>query len=116
MTDISPVLVDRLLAISRALAGHIEPGAAFRATAEEIATLIPHDHMDAAILLHDRCSHACYEAGLHTSWTELARNPVPTDRSPVRSVLRAELPYLITDDALKDERFHFAGALDEPIF
>lgn len=116
MTDISPVLVDRLLAISRALAGHIDPGAAFRATAEEIATLIPHDHMDVAILLHDRCSHTCYEAGLHTSWTELARNPVPTDRSPVRSVLRAELPYLITDDALKDERFHFAGALDEPIF
>ena len=41
--------------VSRALAGHIDPGAAFRATAEEIATLIPHDHMDVAILLHGIC-------------------------------------------------------------
>jgi len=116
MADISPFLVERLLAISQALAGHIDPGAAFRATAKEIATLVPYDHMDVAILLHDRSSHACYEAGVHTSWSELARNPLPTDRSPVRAVLRGDLPYLVTDDALQDERFHFAGALDEPIF
>ncbi|HTJ04336.1 MAG TPA: hypothetical protein VL624_03250, partial [Caldimonas sp.] len=33
--SVSPVLVDRLLAISRALAGHVDPGQAFRATAVE---------------------------------------------------------------------------------
>ncbi|TIW40365.1 MAG: ATPase, partial [Mesorhizobium sp.] len=45
MSDVSPQLIDRLVAISRALAGHIDPGSAFRATAIEIGTLIPHDHI-----------------------------------------------------------------------
>jgi signal transduction histidine kinase len=116
MAKISAALVERLLAISRALAGHIDPGEAFRATAAEIGTIIPHDHMDVAILLHDGLQHVCYEAGFHTSWSTLAQNPLPVDVSPVRSVLRGEIPYLLTDDALKDPRFHFDGALDEPIY
>ncbi|RUY97516.1 ATPase, partial [Mesorhizobium sp. M7A.F.Ca.CA.001.12.2.1] len=53
MAEVSLVLIDRLLAISRALAGHIDPGTAFRATAIEIGSLIPHDHMDLAVLLPD---------------------------------------------------------------
>jgi signal transduction histidine kinase len=116
LANVSPRLVERLLAIARALAGHIDPGAAFRATAVEIGTLIPHDHMDVAVLLHDRRSHACYEAGFHTSWSTLAQHPLPTDLSPVRAVLLGELPFLLTADALCDPRFHFDGALDEPIF
>ncbi len=116
MTNVSPVLVEHLLAISRAFAGHIDPGAAFRATASEIGSLVPHDHMDVAVLLHDRRSHACYEAGFHTSWSTLAQNPLPTDVSPVRSVLRGEVPYLLASDALEDTRFHFDGAIDEPIY
>jgi hypothetical protein len=70
MASVSPILVDRLLAISRALAGHVDPGAAFRATAVEIETLIPHAHMDVAVLLDEGRSHACYEAphkGVHLS-------------------------------------------------
>jgi len=114
--SVSPVLVDRLLAISRALAGHVDPGQAFRATAVEIETLIPHAHMDVAVLLDDGRSHACYEAGFHTSWSALAQCPLPTDRSPVRAVFWGEVPYLLTGDALADERFHFEGALDEPIY
>ena len=109
-------LLDRLLAISRALAGHIDPGAALRATAAEIGSLLPHDHMDVAMLLHEGRSHLCYEAGCHTSWSELARHPLPVEMSPVRGVLRGEVPFLLTDDALEDPRFHFAGALDGPIF
>jgi hypothetical protein len=104
------------LAISRALAGHVDPGQAFRATAVEIETLIPHAHMDVAVLLDEGRSHACYEAGFHTSWSTLAECPLPTDRSPVRAVFRGEVPYLLTGDALADERFHFEGALDEPIY
>lgn len=115
-TSVSPLLVERLLAIARALAGHIDPGAAFRATAAEIGELISHDHIDVAVLLHDRRKHACYEAGCHTSWSELAADPLPTDLSPVRSVLRGEVTHLLTPDALYDPRFHFPGALDEPIF
>ena len=53
MSDVSPQLIDRLVAISRALAGHIDPGSAFRATAIEIGTLIPHDHIDLAVLSQD---------------------------------------------------------------
>jgi signal transduction histidine kinase len=116
MADISPMLVDRLLAISRALAGQIDPGAALNATADEIGTLIAHDHMDVAVLLHGGRDHACYEARMHTSWSRLAEEPSPTELSPVRSVLWGEVPYLLSADALTDERFHFAGAIDEPIF
>ena len=116
MTRSAPVLVDKLLAISRALAGHVDPGAAFRATAAEIEALIPHAHMDVAVLLDKGRSHACYEAGFHTSWSELSEHPLPADCSPVRTVFRGEVAYLLTGDALRDPRFHFEGALDEPIF
>jgi len=116
MAKIAAALVERLLAISHALAGHIDAGEAFRATAAEIATIIPHDHMDVAILLHDGQQHVCYEAGVHTSWSTLAQTPLPIDISPVRSVLRGEAPHLLTADALEDARFHFDGALDEPIY
>jgi signal transduction histidine kinase len=116
MASVSPVVVDRLLAISRALAGHVDPGSAFRATAVEIEALIPHAHMDVAVLLDEGRSHACYEAGCQTSWSALAEHPLPSDRSPVRTVFRGEVPYLLTGDALSDPRFHFDGALDAPIF
>ena len=116
VNSVSPVVVDRLLAISRALAGHVDPAQAFRATALEIETLIPHAHMDVAVLLDEGRSHVCYEAGFHTSWSALAQCPLPTERSPVRAVFRGEVPYLLSGDALADERFHFEGALDEPIY
>lgn len=109
-------LVDRLLAISRAFAGHMDPGTAFRATAVEIGRLLPHDHIDVAVLLNEGRSHICYETGCQTSWSELVLSPPPVELSPVRAVLRGELPFLLTDDALHDQRFHFVGALDEPIF
>ncbi len=108
------MLIDRLLAISQALAGHIDPGSAFRATAIEIGTLIPHDHIDLAVLSQDGRKHACYEAGFHTSWSRLAQHPV--EGSPIRHVLWGQTPYLLTDNALIDPRFHFAGAFDGPIF
>ncbi|RWD06292.1 MAG: ATPase [Mesorhizobium sp.] len=114
MSDVSPQLIDRLVAISRALAGHIDPGSAFRATAIEIGTLIPHDHIDLAVLSQDGRMHACYEAGFHTSWSDLAQHPV--EGSPIRRVLWGQTPFLLSDNALVDERFHFAGAFDEPIF
>ena len=109
-------LMDRLLSISRAFAGHIDPAAAFRAIAVEIETLLPHDHMDIAVVLDEGRSHVCYEAGCYTSWSALAQHPLPVDISPIRDVLRGDLPYLIAQDALEDSRFHFPGALDGPIF
>ena len=115
MASVSPILVDRLLAISRALAGHIEPGEAFRATTVEISKLIPHDHIDVAVLTQKGASHTCYEVGCHTSWSG-ADQPLPTVLSPVRAVLWGDIPHLLSDDAVVDPRFHFDGALDGPIF
>jgi signal transduction histidine kinase len=116
MTYTAAQLLDRLLLISRAFAGHIEPAAAFRAIAVEVETLLPHDHMDIAVVLDDGRSHVCYETGRRTSWSALAQHPLPIDISPIRDVLRGDLPYLMAQDALEDPRFHFPGALDGPIF
>jgi signal transduction histidine kinase len=116
MTYTAAQLVDRLLSISRAFAGHIDPAAAFGAIAVEVKMLLPHDHMDIAVLLDEGRSHICYETGCRTSWSELAQHPLPVELSPVRAVLRGDLPYLVTQDALADPRFHFPGALDGPIF
>lgn len=115
MTYTAAQLMDRLLSISRAFAGHIDPAAAFQAIAVEVETLLPHDHMDIAVVLDEGRSHVCYETGCRTSWS-LAQQPLPVEISPIRDVLRGELPYLIADDALEDPRFHFPGALDGPIF
>ena len=60
--------------------------------------------MDVAVLLDEGRSHACYEAGFHTSWSDLAEHPLPADCSPVRSVFRGEVPYLLATDALSDLR------------
>jgi len=72
--------------------------------------------MDVAVLLDEGRSHACYEAGFHTSWSDLAESPLPTDCSPIRAVLRGDAAYFLSGDALTDQRFHFPGALDEPIY
>jgi signal transduction histidine kinase len=109
-------LFEGMRAVSRAFAGHTETGAAFRETATEIFKLLPHDHIDVAVLLNGGRSHICYETGYQTSWSDLALSPPPVELSPVRAVLKGELPYLFSDDALADERFHFTGAIDEPIF
>ncbi|KAA0697246.1 ATPase [Neorhizobium sp. P12A] len=116
MTYTAAQLMDRLLSISRAFAGHTDPGAALGEVAVEIRTLLPHEHMDIAVILDEGRTHICYETGCRTSWSELAQRPLPVDLSPVRAVLRGEVPYLMTQDALADPRFHFPGALDGPIF
>ncbi|MDE1992851.1 MAG: GAF domain-containing protein [Rhizobiaceae bacterium] len=116
MTYTAVQLMDRLLSISRAFAGHIDPATAFRAIAVEVETLLPHDHMDIAVVLDEGRTHVCYETGRLTSWSTLAQHPLPVDISPIRDVLRGDLPHIIARDALDDPRFHFPGALDGPIF
>ncbi|NMA99180.1 MAG: GAF domain-containing protein [Phyllobacteriaceae bacterium] len=115
--DLPESLVDRLVAISQALAGQTEPGEAFRATAAEVSQLIPYDHIDIAVMSEeDGNMHLVYEVGPKTSWSSSVTKPFPTDSSPARLVLREIEPYLLTDDAVSDQRFHFEGALDGPIY
>lgn len=107
--------MESLIGVSRALAGHTDPGEAFRATADEIRQLISYDHIDIALMLPDN-KHVVHEVGPRTSWSNLAKHPLPTDCSPARLVMQRREPFLLTADALLDQRFHFSGALDEPIY
>ena len=108
--------IDRYLAISRAVAGQLDFKKVLGQIAGEVSALLPHDHMDVAIIAHDKPGyHYAYEVGVSTSWGE-AGEPQPTEYSPIRQLLRGEVISIITKDAWQDPRFHFAGAFDEPIF
>lgn len=110
-------MLDHYLAISRAIAGQLDFQSVLRHIADEVSHLIPHDHMDVAIIERDgeSCLSA-YEVGLPTKWGETSNDPQPIAFSPVRELLWGKVPYLHTDDAWEDERFHFDGAFSSPIF
>lgn len=106
----------RLLAISRAIAGLTDGDAILQALAAEIHHLIPHQHLDIALLGPESQLQHVYEAGMKTLWSRGSSRQRPTARSPIRSVLWGIDPFLLTADAPADDRFHFDGADDEPIF
>ena len=104
---------DHYLGISRLLAGQLDFRSAIRSVAAEVAHIIPHDHLDVCVLLEDGNYHTAYETGMETAWGTLAGAPVVN--SPIRSLLRGEVDYMLTDDAMVDLRFHFDGAFKRPI-
>ncbi|MDF1632645.1 sensor histidine kinase [Mycoplana sp. MJR14] len=106
-------LVDHYLGISRLLAGQLDFRSAIRAVAAEVAHIIPHDHLDVCMLMVDGNYHTAYETGMDTAWGDVASAPVAN--SPIRSLLRGEVDYMLTDDAMADPRFHFEGAFKRPI-
>lgn len=106
----------RLLAISRSIAGQMDYESVLSAFHAEMNALLPHDHMDIVLLSRSGADHVVYEVGVKTSWGDLAHQPQPTAKSPVREVLWGKVPYYLSHDALSDPRFHFPGALDSPIF
>lgn len=107
-------LLKHYAGISRLLAGQLDFASAIKAVAAEIGQFLPHDHIDACIVMIDGKYHTAYETGLDTAWGRL--DAAPIEQSPIRSLLWGETPYILTDDASKDERFHFEGAFDNPIF
>lgn len=112
----SEALVDRYLAISRAIAGQLDYQNVLRQVAKEVDSLFQPDHMDVAIILPERRDCIVnFEVGVPTGWTGL-KYPAPLAESPIRSLLWGEVPNLLTGDAWEDERFHFNGAFDSPIF
>ena len=86
------------------------------AVSEEIRFILPHDHLDVSLLLDDDHHLSAYETGLHTAWSDFAIHPLEIARSPIRSLLLGVEPYILSDDAMVDERFQFPGALNTPIF
>lgn len=99
--------------ISRLLAGQLDFSTAIRAVAAEIASIVPHDHLDVCIVTGDGRFHTAYENGMHTAWGRLALAPVA--HSPIRSLLLGEVDHILTDDAMTDPRCRFDGAFDSPI-
>lgn len=116
MRDRTDPNLDRYLAIARAVAGQLDFKDVLLQIAGEVKNLLPHDHMDVAIIEPDnRDHHVAVEVGVSTSWGE-AGEAQPIDNSPIRDLLRGEIASIITGDAWKDPQFHFDGAFDSPIY
>ena len=109
-------VLHHFLGISRALAGRLDFQSMIEAVSEEIRFILPHDHLDVSLLLDDDHHLSAYETGLHTAWSDFAIHPLEIARSPIRSLLLGVEPYILSDDAMVDERFQFPGALNTPIF
>lgn len=109
-------VLHHFLGISRALAGRLDFQSMIEAVSEEIRFILPHDHLDVSLLLDDDHHLSAYETGLHTAWSDFAIHPLEIARSPIRSLLLGVEPFILSDDAMVDERFQFPGALNTPIF
>lgn len=107
---------EQILSILRAIAGQLDFRAVIRAVSGEIATLLPHDHLDVAIVSPDGTMVSAYETGLHTEWDASTTATKPVAVSPIRSVFSGTVDHILSDDAQGDARFHFEGAFSSPIF
>lgn len=101
------------LTIARLLAGQLDFQSAIRTVAQEIAQIIPHDHMDVCIIAPGSTFHTAYESGLETDWSK--RPPALIENSPLRALLEGQTDSFITADASLDPRFHFEGSFCDPI-
>ena len=110
-------LLERYLAITRAIAGQLDYQSVLIEIGGEVHSLFRHDHLDISIILPDR-SDCCvaYEIGLATEWGAAPDEPKLIALSPIRELLSGHVDHILTGDAWQDERFHFEGAFDAPIF
>lgn len=107
---------DRLIQLPQAVAGESSYSGVLGVLADQLSSILPFDHLDMVILVDDGRDHICFETPVNTVWSKLAHEPKPTGASPVRSVLKASVPHMLAEDAFTDERFHFSGAIDQPIY
>ncbi len=106
----------QILSILNAIAGQLDFRAVIQAVSAEIAVLLPHDHLDVAIMSGDGLTVSAYETGLHTEWDAATTATKPVAVSPIRDLFRAQVDHILTDDAQSDPRFHFEGAFSQAIF
>lgn len=100
------------LRISNHLAGNLDIRSALRSVKSEIEQILPIDHLDVCFIDEEGLWNYSYEVGLKTSWSA-KRSPV--DVSPVRDILNGVCDSMITDNAMEDSRYLFAGAVSAPI-
>ena len=108
--------LERLIQLPQAVAGECSYGGVLGALAGELRSILPFDHLDMVILVEDGQDHICFETPVSTVWSSFAKEPKPTGLSPARSVLKGYVPHILTGDAYKDKRFHFSGAINQPIY
>ncbi|MEO5807121.1 ATP-binding protein [Devosia sp.] len=106
----------QILSILRAIAGQLDFRGVVSAASAEISALLPHDHLDVAIMDSKRTMVSAYETGLHTEWDASTTATKPVKVSPIRPLFLGKVDYILTDDAQNDPRFHFEGAFSKPIF
>ncbi|MEP1209899.1 MAG: ATP-binding protein [Rhizobiaceae bacterium] len=117
MLDNAEKLLERYLAISRAIAGQMDFQSVLGEIADELYQLFQHDHVDISILLPDQPGrNVSFEVGMSTKWGETVDTPHMIEESPIRDLLKGQVPHFLTKDACNDSRFHFEGAFDSPIF
>lgn len=106
----------QILSILQAIAGQLDFRAVIRAVSSQIELILPHDHLDVAIMSADGSMVSAYETGLHTEWDAATTATKPVAVSPIRDLFRGTVDHIITDDAQNDQRFHFEGAFSRAIF
>ena len=106
----------QILSILRAIAGQLDFRAVISAVSTDILDVLPHDHLDVALISADRTIVAAYETGLHTEWDASNNAFIPIMESPIRDLLTAKVDHILSDDAQTDPRFHFDSAFSRPIF
>ena len=105
-----------VVAILRSIAGQFDFRAVIRAMSQEIQDLLPHDHLDVALMNADQTMVIAYETGLHTEWDADTTASAAVAISPIRDLFLGRIDHIVTDDAQADPRFHFEGAFSMPIF
>lgn len=106
--------LNQFLHIARLLAGKTEFGPAIRAVRDEVARIVPHDHMDVCIVRADGRLHTAYESGIDTSWGTMA--PTPVTESPIWPLLAGENDHMLAEDACSDPRFDPENPHHRPIW
>jgi signal transduction histidine kinase len=106
----------QILSILQAIAGQLDFRAVIRAVSSQIELILPHDHLDVAIMSADGSMVSAYETGLHTEWDAATTATKPVAVSPIRDLFRGTVDHIITGDAQNDQRFHFEGAFSRAIF
>src|SRR5690349_7408276 len=108
--------MSQILSILNATAGQLDFRSVIRAVSHEIAELLPHDHLDVALLSPDGVMVTAWETGLHTEWDADTTDKTGVSVSPIRDLLTGKVDHIITNDAQVDTRFHFPGAFSHAIF
>lgn len=108
--------MSQILSILKATAGQLDFRSVIQAVSHEIAELLPHDHLDVALLSSDGLMVTAWETGLHTEWDAATTARKLVSVSPIRDLFTGKVDHIITDDAQVDPRFHFDGAFSSAIF